>query len=163
MQDLEIAIQADINQDYVNAVEYYERHIGGNSKPSEEAFINLAFLYWRFVWSSPCDFDFSIPLELAETAFRRYPEVIELCKKLYPQNAEMQLWEKYFLDITDGIILTENDCLTIISAGPKSTSTVAAFFLLVFRPHEYEKERLLLIKQCIELPIAKNLYIKSCI
>lgn len=160
MKKYKIAIEKDINTQYNDAVIYYQESINKNEL-KVDAYINLAFLFWNFH-----DFGFStyykISEKLAEFGFKEYSTILKLGIKTFPNNVELQFWEKYFSHILFDDEFTHKECLDLMKKH-SDKSIVPYFFLYLFNKNKYKEQRSRLLKITEELPTAKNLYIKSLI
>ncbi len=155
-----LALQKEIEKDYVKAVELYEKDIEG--KASVESYSNLAFLYWCFAFEL---FEFNIPNNISEVWSKlggeRYSEILRLGLDKYPNSRELIFWKRYFAHIIFGENFTEEDCRQIIQTYKDDESIVPYFFLYLFDKKKYVNEKNALLIQCNKTPVAKFLYIKS--
>lgn len=161
MKHSKIALKLDLSQNYPEAIKEYEQALCQDSLDLE-FLINLAFLYWisasQFSWADK----YNIPVKERSKAVDRCSELIGIAKSKFPQNCEVFFWEKYFNHRLLFEPLSENDVLKIISTH-KEVNNIPYFFLYLFDQKKYSQQRNNLLKECISLPTAKNLYIKSII
>jgi hypothetical protein len=155
------AINFDLAKKYREAIHEYEVALQKETL-DVNLYINLAFLYWlsasSFAWADK----YEIPMKVRERAIDRYKEVLKEAKLKFPECAELYFWEKYFWHRLVFDSFTEEDTLKIISEHAYCTE-VPYFFLYLFDKKKYGNERNKLLKKCMELPTAKNLYIESII
>lgn len=156
------AIEKDVNQKYLEAVKLYEDKIS-NTEGSLDIYINLAFLYWQFA----SDFGFAKYHQIEdywrERGAEKYPELINQARKKYPDSLELKFWEKYFPYRHFNDEFTREECEKLIDEYSSDKSIVPYFFLYLFDEEKYKEERDTLLKQCGQLPTAKNRYIRSII
>ncbi|MGB6092860.1 MAG: hypothetical protein WBF83_03775 [Moheibacter sp.] len=162
---MELAIIKEINKEYIEAVKHYEEKIANKDTAIlSDSYINLAFLYWSFAFEY---FEFVIPNNISEEwsiiGKNRYPRILELGLKQYPNSAELHFWKKYFQHIIFGEDFTEQDCKELLEKYRDDNNVVPYFFLYLFNNEKYKEKRDFLLKECIKYPTAKNLYIKSII
>lgn len=162
---MKISIIKDLNKEYIEAVTYYEADISSiNTITSVDCYINLAFLYWSFAFEL---FEFNIPNNISDEwsilGGNRYPEILNLGLSVYPNSVELHFWKRYFSRISYGESFLELDCKELIKQYGDFSSHVPYFFLYQFDRGFYFEKTNLLIKECEELPTAKNIYIKSII
>lgn len=161
---MNIAINKEINKQYIEAVYLYENEINSVDVPAIDTFINLAFLYWSFAAE---EFEFNIPnnipKEWSVTGGKKFLNLINLGLKKYPNNLELNFWKKYFPYRLFGESFNEDDCQDLINKYSDKESLVPYFFLYLFDKDKYKEQRDKLMTICNNLATAKNLYIKSII
>ena len=154
------AINKEINKEYIEAIELYENDI--KNLGSLNSYINLAFLYWSFAFEL---FEFNIPNNISENwsiiGGNRYPKILELGLKNYPNSMELNFWQRYFSHISFGEEFSENDCKQMIKNYEKDESIIPYFYLYIFNKNKYEVEKNKLLDECSKQPTAKNIYIIS--
>jgi hypothetical protein len=156
------AIIKEINKEYIEAVECYEKDL--KKFPSIESYINLAFLYWSFAFEL---FEFNQPNNISENwsivGGNKYLKTLELGLNNYPNSLELNFWKRYFSHVSFGNDFSESDCKNLIEKYELDKSIVPYFYLFLFDKDKYGEKRNELLASCDEVPIAKNLYIKSII
>ena len=159
MNEIEIAIEKDISHQYSDAVYHYINSI--RDENNLDAYINLAFLYWIFQ-----DYGFfsnnKIPNELRDTGYEEFLNIIKLGLEKFPNDTELNFWEKYFQLILFGEDFSEQDCKNLLERY-KSNSLVPYFYLYLFDKEKYKEKIIELIEEINNSSTAKNLYIKSVI
>ncbi|MGN7787361.1 hypothetical protein ACTJIJ_22695 [Niabella sp. 22666] len=154
------AIIKEINKEYIEAVELYEKDIKNSA--FLESYINLAFLYWCFAFEL---FEFNIPNSISENwsaiGGNRYSKILELGLNHYPDSIELNFWQKYFSHISFGEEFSENDCKQLIEKYGDDESIVPYFYLYLFDKKKYEVEKNKLLVEYSKQPTAKNIYIRS--
>jgi hypothetical protein len=96
MNYLKAAIENDLNKNYLEAIEHYERSLTFLKNPPVESFSNLAFIYWKFATDFNLEVHYRIPQKWIEVGGRKYPETIRKGLYLYPNSLELNFWMKYF-------------------------------------------------------------------
>lgn len=162
MANIEIAISKDLEKNYLEAVKYYELALQDNI-PSADAYINLGFLYWEFAAEFTFNTAYNIPDKWSKIGGEKYPKIIEVGLKQYPESVELHFWKKYFPHRHYFDDFSQKDCERIIEESGDDGSIVPYFFLYLFDKVNYKEKRDQLLKQCEKLPTAKNEYIKSII
>ena len=90
-----LAVEEDIKQNYLKAIEFYERAILDRDKRTE-IYINLSFLYW-IIGSKFYFRDYhKIPDKIVSSFIYNYEKTIENGLSLHPDSLEMIFWQKYF-------------------------------------------------------------------
>ncbi len=155
------AISRDVRGQYSEAIKHYEAELTRNMNALIDTFLNLAFIYWQLSIEPPFYFDEGVSDKWSAVAGERYPTLLQQGLARYPQNAELHFWESYFPHILFGSALTEEDCEKIVEKYGDAESIVPYFFLWLFDKENYADKRQQLLRQCEELPTAKNRYVKS--
>lgn len=162
---MRVALKKDVDKDYIAAVKFYEYEIE-HEKLSvlPDSYINLAFLYWSFAFEL---FEFIVPNDIMESysiiGGNRYQVILDLGLSKYPNNVELNFWDKYFHHIIYGEKFSEKDCQSLIDKFDDSESIVPYFFLFLFDKEKNAEMIKKLLDNCNEYPTAKNIYIKSII
>jgi hypothetical protein len=160
MTKIELAVTKDIQRSFFEAIELYEEIISAQFAPID-AYINLAFIYWRF----GADFGFqaanNISNEWRDIGAKKYSKVISDALKLYPQSRELHFWEKYFPHRDYFSDFSSEECLAIIEKYNIDESLVPYFFLYLDNPKKYSVQRNRLLLQCEKTPTQKNVYIMA--
>ncbi|CAL1519099.1 hypothetical protein [Chitinophaga sp. MM2321] len=156
-----LALNLDLSKKYIEAIAEYELSL------QKEAFnvnlsINLAFLHWVSAAEFPWADAYKIPNEIRLKGIDRCGEILADAKLKFPECAELYFWERYFWHRITFDPFTEEDTLNILSAHT-CCEEIPYFFLYLFDEMKYEKERNSVLKKCLELPTAKNLYIIAII
>ncbi len=156
------AIIKEINKEYIEAVELYEKDI--KKSASLESYINLAFLYWCFAFEL---FEFNIPNNISEKLSviggNRYSKILGLGLNNYPNSMELNFWKRYFSHISFGEEFSDNDCKQLIVKYRNDENIIPYFYLYLFDKKKYETEKNKLLDECSVKPTAKNIYIRSII
>jgi len=152
------ALQKDINQEYVNAIELYEESI--KREETIDAFINLAFLYWQVSSEFAFRDQYGISDKWLSIGSDRYNLLLNQSIILFSKNAEPIFWKKYFDHISLGEELTENDVLNILKKCEDGL-LVPCFFLYLLNPRKYNHQIDEIIAKAKEKPTSKYLYILS--
>jgi hypothetical protein len=154
-------ILKDINEDYLEAVKCYEKEILSQF-PNIDSFTNLAFLYWSFATEQ---IEFNIPNGITDEwsliGGERFSIIIEKGLTKYPSNVELNFWKQYFSHRLFGHNFSENDCKNLLEKYGEAENLVPYFFLYLFDNRKYRDKIIKLLEVCINLPTAKNNYIKS--
>jgi len=158
---MELAINKDINKEYIEAVKHYENELNQNCSPSIDTYINLAFLYWEFASDYGFFSHHNIPDKWGEIGDEKYPEIVEMGLKKYPRSVELHFFKKYFPHRHFFEDFTQEECEEIVREYGDDESLVPYFFLYLFDEDKYRDKRDELRKQCKELLTAKNRYILS--
>lgn len=157
------AIKKDINQEYIEAVNLYEKEISSNKSIPLDKHINLAFLYWQFA----SDFGFVAHHNISdywrELGGKKYPLILNQQLEKHPDSLELRFWKKYFPHRHFYDEFTREECEKLVDEYSSDKSLVPYFFLYLFDEEKYKDKRDILLEQCSKLPTAKNLYIKSII
>jgi hypothetical protein len=153
----------ELDKKYIDAVNHYELELKTNTILPVDIFINLAFLYWEFATEFAFRDENNISDSWSELGGERYPKIIEKGLKHYPNNIELHFWDKYFPYRHYFAEFTKTECERLLDIYGDRDSIVPYFFLYLFDEIKYLEKRDLLLKQCEDLPTAKNLYIKSII
>lgn len=158
---IEEALINELKENYIKAVEIYEKAIEQKTIVDIDSFINLSFIYWSFV-----DYGFSsyycISNSLRDFGAIRYSQILKKGIKLYPNSLELHFWSKYYQHRHLGVEFTETNCLKLIE-NYDNDSLVPYFFLYLFDNKKYKEQRDKLLLECKNLPTAKNRYIISII
>lgn len=157
---MKLAVIKDIDKKYIDAVELYEIELRG-SNPSIDCFINLAFLYWQAAIAPPFQWSPPIPDDLSIKGGQLFPKIIESGIKMFPSNLELQFWNRYFPHILFSTPFGKEDCEKLVDDFSPDENLVPYFFLNLFDNVKYKDKKERLLKQCQEIPTAKNLYICS--
>lgn len=112
----------------------------------------------EFAWADA----YKIFREVRGRAVARYTEILNEAKLRFSECAELYFLEKYFWYRLVFNPFTEIDVLKILSEK-SCCKEVPYFFRYLFDNKKYWQERDILLKKCIELPTAKNIYIRSII
>ncbi|MDF3819609.1 hypothetical protein P3G55_06845 [Leptospira sp. 96542] len=156
------AIIKDINKEYIEAVELYEKDI--KKSASLESYINLAFLYWCFAFEL---FEFNIPNNISEKLSaiggNRYSMILEIGLNDYPNSIELHFWQRYFSHISFGDEFFASDCKQLIEKYRDDENIVPYFYLYLFDKKKFEIEKNKILDECSKQPTAKNIYIRSII
>lgn len=162
MNKIDLAINKELDKEYIEAVELYEKELQQNSIPSIDAYINLSFLYWEFA-SEQIAFNDpnNIPDKWSEIGGDRFQKILEQGLVQYPKSVELHFWKKYFPYRLFCEDFTQDECEQIVSVFGDEESLVPYFFLYLFDEDKYRHQKVELRKQCKKLLTAKNLYILS--
>lgn len=157
---IDSAIIADINKNYLEAINLYEQNIS-NLSHNIETYTNLAFIYWAFA-AEEIEFNSvnDIPREFSIIGGDRYLEIINKGLIHFPESLELNFWKKYF---TYRLFLEEfsqEDCVKLIEKY-NVDSLIPYFFLFLFDNNRYKQQMEELDDIVTSLPTAKNLYVKS--
>lgn len=160
---MELAINKELNKEYINAVELYEEEMNNTTLSAPlESYINLAFLYWSFAFDF---FGFDIPNSIPDNytviGGNRYPKILELGLNNYPNSIELNFWLRYFSHIIYSEEFSESDCQRLIEKYGDDKSLIPYFFLYLFNKNKYEVQRDKLLEECSKQATAKNIYITS--
>lgn len=161
MSEINSALKAEYNGEFLKAVKHYESVLHTNSIPPIEAYINLAFIYWEFAAEGTFLKTNGIPFKWREIGGEKYPEIIELGLQRYPRSVELNFWRKYFPHRHYYDEFTQKECEHIVEQYGDDESLVPYFFLYLFDKNKYKDKRSELLRQCAEAPTAKNRYILS--
>jgi len=161
MKNFDCALKKEINEEFIEAVKWYEQELKNNANSSIETYINLAFLYWEFATQYGFITYYKIPDDWRKTGEERYPIIIDKGLKKYPKSVELHFWKRYFRHRLFFEDFTPEECEELIREYGDEESLVPYFFLYLFDEDKYRKKRDKLRKKCKELPTAKNLYILS--
>jgi len=143
------------------AAQAYERVLISEPAAPLDVFINLAFLYWQST-----DFGFwsgvGLPLPFVKMADSRRRAVFDQAEKIYPANADIRFWRRYFDFITLGEPPFEEECKKLLQ---ESGASLVPYFYLYSSPGEetYERQADELFHVCEKTPTMKNRYIMSVI
>lgn len=159
MIELELAINKDVNKEYIDAIKYYENTLKQTYLSPIEVYINLAFLYWKFASGQVKSNDHS--KNYSNISGERYPEIIRLGLKQYPKSLELHFWEKYLPHRHYFEEFSQHECEEMIQKYGDKESLVPYFYLYLFDENKYLKKKEKLQKICKELLVAKNRYILS--
>lgn len=122
-----LALDKDIERDYIKAIELYEEEIR-EGIASLDSYINLAVLYWLFAID---DFSHGLPQDVVDKwniiGYYRFPIIIGMGKKKFPMNAEILFWEKYLICVFNGESFPEETC----TSYDDGESLVPCFFIQV--------------------------------
>lgn len=154
------AIEEDIDQAYLKAIQLYEKNIENETNDSND-FVNLAFIYWA---AAALEIEFNtpnnIPAEISLLGGKRFLTILDLGLKYFPFSSELHFWKRYFKYRLFSEEFSEYECLELISKYPDGNLT-PYFFLHLFNNKKHTTEIHNLIKICKHIPTAKNIYILS--
>ena len=160
MNYLEEATKKDMQGKYFPASQLYEKVIQ-QKEPPIESFINLFFIYWESNSQRVFTNGTVISENFNEIPLYQYLTILDQALKKFPNNSELYFWLKYFPFAGLGESFSEEDCLDILRQHGESL--VPYFFLYLFDNEKYKSQRDKLLEECLKLPTAKNLWIKSII
>lgn len=155
------AVRQDIAQNYDEAIKKYEDVISANETIHTDAFTNLAFIYWRFAFASPFEFEADLSDRWSIIGGERYLKILEMGIKNQADTLELIFWKRYFAHIVFGEDFTPEECETLMASHSASESMVPNFFLWLFDKKKYLPERSELLQQCEKQRTAKNRYVIS--
>lgn len=162
MQYMKLAINKELDREYIEAVKFYEKELLQNSNPSIETYINLSFLYWEFATEQ---ISFNDPNNISDSwsviGGERFSKIIGLGIERYPKNIELHFWKKYFSYRLFCDDFTQTECEELIKEYGDEESLVPYFFLYLFDKDKFNDKRNELRKECEGLLTAKNRYILS--
>jgi hypothetical protein len=159
---MNIGLINDIKGEYLEAIRHYENEIDSNEFPNINNFTNLAFLYWAFA-TEQNEFNIpnNIPDEWSIIGGKRFSIIIKKGIIKYPNSIELNFWKQYFPHRLFGDKFSENDCKNLLKKYGENESLVPYFFLYLFDNQRYRDRTNKLLEICINMPTAKNNYIKS--
>ena len=160
---MNLALEKELNKDYIEAVKLYESKLEDCSCVPEEDYINLAFLYWQFAADYGFSSYYNIPKELRNKGGEKYLEILNSALTKYPNSLELKFWEKYFPHRHYYDEFPQKDCEQMIAENKGDESLVPYFYLYLFDEVKYKSERDKLLELCNATPTAKFNYIKSII
>ncbi len=157
--ELRKAVECDTKGNHRQAIQLYEEVLRSTDPVPIDVYINLAFLYWKYATQLP--FLPDVVEELGQAGTERFPVILEQGLSKFPNSPELHFWEKYFPYRALFQEFTREECEAIVRKYGDPQSIIPYFFLWLFDKVKYSEKRGLLLKQCDELPTAKNRYIKS--
>ena len=159
---MKLAISKELNKEYIEAVELYEKELQQNCTPLIDIYINLGFLYWEFA-AEGIEFNDpnGVPDKWSLIGGERYQKIITQGLEQYPDSVELHFWKKYFHHRLFFDDFTEEECEDIVREYGDKESLVPYFYLYLFDKDKYQDKRDELRKRCEELLTAKNRYILS--
>ena len=160
---MNLALEKEINEEFVEAVKLYEDKILYGSDATEDDYINLAFLYWEFAADYGFCFYYSISEDLRNKGDEGYPRIIKEAIEKFPNSLELKFWEKYFPHRHYFDEFTEEEIEKMIAEHEGDDSLIPYFYLYLFDKQKYKEERDKLLEICDKIPNAKNRYIKAII
>lgn len=152
-----LAVEEDIKQNYLNAIELYEKAILDGDK-RVEIYINLSFLYWIIGSKFYFRDHHKISDKEVSSFIYNYEKIIENGLRHHPDNLEIIFWQKYFLHRLYFDDLSYDEVVEIMNKS-KEKNLIPYFFLYLFDNQKYKNEKELLMRECGEQKTAKNIYI----
>lgn len=159
----DLALNKEINKEYINAVELYEDCID-NGNATLDVYSNLAFIYWEFATEQ---ISFNVPNNISDDwsliGGKKYGQILDLGMKRYPDSLELKFLKKYFAYRLFFEEFSQIECEQLIEEYKEDESLIPYFYLYLFDNEKYNAERDKLLELCDEIPNAKFNYIKSII
>lgn len=156
---MENAIRLDVAKRYDEAVIAYENAISTPFAFMTEAYINLAFLYFKFADDYLFNKEFGISDDLSIQGGVKCFDVLLKGRSVDPNNKEFLFWEKYFSYRLIGSEFTREQCEKIVKLSKQEKLLVPYFYLNLFDREVYRNEVSELLQQCEKILTAKNRYI----
>jgi hypothetical protein len=160
---MNLALEKEKNEDFVEAVKLYEDRILNCSDSTEDDYINLAFLYWQFAADYGFYCYYNIPEDLGVKGGEEYPRIIKEAIDKFPNSLELKFWERYFPHRHYYDEFTQEEIEKMIAEHKGDDSLIPYFYLYLFDKEKYKKERDILLEICEKTPNAKYKYIKAII
>jgi hypothetical protein len=160
---MNLALEKELNKDYLTAVQLYKNQISGSSVTAQEDYINLAFLYWLFAADYGFAEYYSIPQELRDKGGEEYSKILDLAIAKYPNSVELKFWARYFPHRHYFVEFPRHECERMITESTEEESLIPYFYLYLFDKKRYKKQKERLLELCKATPSAKFTYIKSII
>jgi len=160
---MNIALEKEMNEDFVEAVKLYEEKISNCSDVTEDDYINLAFLYWEFAADYGFFCYYNIPEVLGIKGDKEYPRIIKDAIEKFPKSLELKFWKRYFPHRHYYDEFTQEEIERMIIEHDGDDSLIPYFYLYLFDKQKYKEQRDKLIEICNATPSAKFRYIKAII
>lgn len=160
---MNLALEKEMNEDFVEAVKLYEEIISNCSDVTEDDYINLAFLYWEFAADYGFCFYYNISCDLRNKGGKEYPRIIKDAIVEFPNSLELKFWERYFPHRHYYDEFTQEEIEKMIVEHKGDDSLIPYFYLYLFDKKKYKEQRDKLLEICNATPSAKYRYIKAII
>lgn len=160
MKYFNLGLEADIRGDFLSAIKYYEESISQNEK-QVDTYLNLAIIYWEIGWDYGISSYHKINKDLIHVAAERYEVILEIAKKEFPNNIEVEFWRRYIDNINLGKEFSIEECETLVQRD--KNSLVPYSYLYLYNKDKYKNEVDKLYSIVSKELTEKNQYIKNMI